>query len=220
MADTPNSKDTQKAAPKRDPRILILAAFIVVVIGGGIAALAYMGVSNRTVYIDRSQISAPLSDLAPATAGVLKAVYVSEGQVIPPNTVVAQVGTQLLKSTGGGLVVTVNNNIGKLVSPTAAVVTTLDPAQLRVIGQVQEDKGLIHIKVGDPVTFTVDAFGGKQFTGVVDSVAPTAQSGDVVFSVSDNRQEQDFDVKVNYDPQLHPEIKNGMSAKMWVYKQQ
>lgn len=197
----------------------MLAAFIVLVIGGGIGATMYLLATSKTVYIEKSQITAPLAPLSSSVGGTLKAVFVSEGDVVPPNTVVAQVDTELIKSTAGGLVVTVNNNIGKHVDPNSPVVVTIDPKELRVVGQVQEDKGLTSIHVGDPVSFTVDAFGGKKFVGVVDTVSPISASQDVVFSVSDKREEKDFAIKANYDVSLHPELKNGMSAKMWVYKQ-
>ncbi len=210
--------DTKEKKPL-DRRILALAAFIIVVIGGGIGALAYITASSKTVYIDDATISAPLVDLSPTDPGVLNAVYVSEGQIIPPNTVVAEVGTELLKSTAGGLVVTVNNNIGEEVSPTDIIVETVDPTQLQVVGQVQENKGLVDIAVGDKATFTVDAFGGEQFPGIVSEVSPTAQSSDVVFDVSDQREEQNFDIKVQYDTSLYPQLKNGMSARIWVFKQ-
>lgn len=216
----PAEHPTEKKAKKRDSRVLVLAAFIVLVIGGGIGSFAYITVTSKTVYIDKAQISAPLVDLSPTMSGTLKAVFVSEGDIIPPGTVVAQVDTELIKSTEGGLVVTVNNNIGKSVDPSSPVVVTIDPLQLRVVGEVQEDKGLVDIHVGDVVAFTVDAFGGRAFAGTVDSVAPTAQSSDVVFSVSDKRQEQSFNIKVDYNAPVHPELKNGMSAKMWVYKKQ
>lgn len=219
MTHSHNSHHAHTKEKKRDSRVLVIAALIVIVIGGGIGALAYGIASSKTVYIEKSQLAAPLVDLSPTVAGTLKAVFVSEGDVIAPNTVVAQVDTELIKSTSGGLVVTVNKNIGKLVSANTPVVVTIDPAELRVVGQLQEDKGLTDVHVGDPVSFTVDAFGSKKFEGIVDAVAPTAQSGDVVFSVSDKRQEQDFDVKVQYDHAAHPELKNGMSAKIWVYKQ-
>ncbi len=104
-------------------------------------------------------------------------------------------------------------------TPTDAVVTTIDPTQLQVVGQLEEDKGLASVQVGDTASFTVDAFGSKQFTGVVSEVSPTANSGDVVFAISDQRQEQDFDVKVKFDTQANPQLKQGMSAKIWVYKQ-
>jgi multidrug resistance efflux pump len=200
-------------------RALIVAACIVVVLGGGIGAFAYFSAANKTVYIDQASISAPLVDLSPTDAGVLNAVYVQTGDLVPPNTVVAEVGTDLIKSTAGGLVVTVNNNIGKTVASSDVVVAMIDPSQLRVVGQVQEDKGLVDIVPGQRAVFTVDAFGGQTFDGVVDSVSPTAQSSDVVFNVSDQREEQDFDIKVRFDTAAYPQLKNGMSAKIWVYKQ-
>ncbi|HWB34152.1 MAG TPA: efflux RND transporter periplasmic adaptor subunit [Candidatus Paceibacterota bacterium] len=201
-----------------DRRSLAIAAFIVVVIGGGIAALAYLGVANKTVYIDKASISAPETSLAPTTGGVLQHTYVSVGDIIAPNTVVAQVGVELIKSTNGGLVIDARTDLGTSISPGTAVVTTIDPSALRAVGEVQEDKGLTDIKVGDTATFTVDAFGGQKFTGIVDEVSPTSNAGDVVFSVSNNREEQNFDVKVRFDTTQYPQLRNGMSAKIWVYK--
>ena len=82
--------------------------------------------------------------------------------------------------------VTVNNNIGKSVGPTDTVVATIDPNALRVVGELDENKGLNLIKVGDPVSFTVDAFGGQEFTGVVDEIAPTANQTGIVFNISNS----------------------------------
>jgi multidrug resistance efflux pump len=93
----------------------------------------------------------------------------------------------------------------------------IDPTALRVVGTIDENKGLSAIKVGAPVSFTVDAFGNKSFTGIVDEISPTANDTSVVFSISDQRPTNRFDVKVRYDVAAHPEFKNGMSAKMWVY---
>ena len=209
----------QKEKKGADRRVYALAAAIVVVIGGGIAVLAYIGASSKTVQIDNASLSAPLVDLSPTVPGVLNAVYVKPGDIVPPNTVVAEVGTELIKSTAGGLVVTVNNNIGKSVSPSDFVVATIDPRALRVVGQVDENKGLNRIKIGDLVAFTVDAFGGQQFTGVVDEIAPTANQTSIVFNISNSRETQQFDVKARFDTAAYPQLKNGMSARMTVYVQ-
>ncbi len=195
----------------------ILAAGILVVLGGGIAGLTYLLVSSKSIMIDKAQISAPIVTLSPTAPGILRAVYVNEGDVLAPNTVVAQVGVELIKSTSGGLVVTANNNIGKQVTPQDAIVSIVDPLELRVVGQVDEDKGLASIHVGQPVTFTVDAFGGKKFTGVVDEVSPTSHASGVIFNISDKRPTQTFDVKVRYDNAQHPELRNGMSVREWIY---
>jgi hypothetical protein len=39
-----------------------------------------------------------------------------------------------------------------------------------------------------------------------------------VFSISDKREEREFEVRAIYDTNAYPELKNGMSAKMWIYK--
>ena len=198
---------------------LMAAAGLVLVVGGAIAGVAFLLVDQQRVYIDKAQIAAPQIVLSATSNDTLKQVFVSVGDTIAPNTVVAQVGTELVKSTSGGIVIMTDKDIGSIVGPTTAVVTIVDPSALRVNGQVQEDKGLASINVGDRAVFTVDAFGSKKFEGVVSEVSPTSHASDVVFSVSDKRQEQTFDVKVSYDVSKYPELHNGMSAKIYVYKQ-
>lgn len=215
MNETQNT-ETQRAP--LDRRVLAIAAFLVVVVGGGIAALAYLTVSSRMVYIEKARIEAPVVNLAPIAQGTLRALNVSAGQVVPPQAVVAQVGVELIKSTQGGLVLATHGDVGKLVNPGETVVEMIDPAQLRVVGQLQEDKGLADVHVGQVAKFTVDAFGSETFTGVVEEISPTASTGDVVFSISDKRQERDFNVKIKYDTTALVQFKQGMSAKIWVYK--
>jgi multidrug resistance efflux pump len=208
-------------APKKKTNrtVYIIAAAIVVVLGGGIAGFAYIKAASHIVSIDNATLSAPIVNLSPTAPGVLNQVYVKPGDLLPANTVVASVGTELIKSTSGGLVVTVNNNIGKSVAPSDTVVATIDPNALRVVGVLDENKGLSSIKVGDPVTFTVDAFGGQTFNGVVDEVSPTANATGIVFNISNSRETQQFDVKARFDAAAYPQLKNGMSARMTVYLQ-
>jgi len=200
-----------------DRRVLVVAAFLVVVVGGGIAGATYLSVSAKTVSIDKAQIEAPEVDLAPVAPGTLQVFFVTPGQVVPPNTVVAQVGVELIKSTAGGLVLSTNGDVGNLVPAGQTVVAMIDPSQLKVVGGVDENKGLSRIKVGDPVSFTVDAFGGQQFTGVVDEVSPTSNQSGVVFNISSQREIQQFDVKARFDTAKYPQLKNGMSARMSVW---
>lgn len=200
-------------------QLLMFAAGIVLILGGTIAGGTYLATSSKTVYIEKAHIEAPEVLLTSISGGVLRHTYVSVGDVIAPNTVVAQVGVELIKSSTGGLVIDSRTDTGASIAPGTPVVTTVDPSQLRVVGQVEEDKGLKDIHTGEPARFTVDAFGSKQFTGVVSEVSPTSRSGDVVFSISDKRATESFDVKVSFDTAAHPELRNGMSARLWVYKQ-
>ena len=195
-------------------RVMMLTAAFVLIIGGAIGGGAYWLASRNQVSIENSQVSAPQIDLASQSAGILENIYVKEGDVIGVNTVVARVGEELIKSKVAGLVIAVQNDTGKLFNPGQAVVSMIDPSELRVVGQLDENKGLKDVQIGDPATFTVDAFGSKQYYGVVDEIAPAARSGDVVFNISDQRETQSFDIKVRFDTSAYPELKNGMSAKI------
>jgi multidrug resistance efflux pump len=76
---------------------------------------------------------------------------------------------------------------------------------------------LDQIKVGQVVSFTIDAFPGKTYWGYVDEVAPTAKTSQLSFSISSERPTQQFIVYARFNSAKYPEIKNGMSAKMTVY---
>lgn len=217
----PPASSTAATAPARAPVGLSRRLFlyggvgIAIILAGGVAA--YMIVSSHRVSIDTASIEAPLIPLAPVAGGRLNAVYAHEGDLLSANAPVALVGTEVVKAKVAGLIVKVNDTVGAQIAPGAAVVTMIDPSALRAVGEVDENKGLSQIKVGDPVSFTVDAFGGRTFSGVVDEIAPTANASGVVFNISNARQVQQFDVKARFDTSAYPELKNGMSARMKVY---
>ena len=93
----------------------------------------------------------------------------------------------------------------------------IDPNELRIVGTLKEDAGFSKIKAGNPVTFTLDAFKGQTYTGVVDEISETSKDSSVVFSISDKREVKDFTIKIKYDNAKHGEFKNGMSSKIKVY---
>ena len=142
--------------------------------------------------------------------------------MVAANQPVALVGSDVVEAQTAGEIVTTNNNIGQYMNTLTGqgtVATMIDPTQLRVVGNLDENKGLDNVAVGDAATFTVDAFGGQVFKGVVDEVAPTSEQSDVVFNISDARPTNQFAVYVRFDPSQYPQLKNGMSARIWVYTQ-
>ena len=211
-------KKEEKEVKKLSDRLHLLSAIIagLVVIGAGI--FIYLKISGGSIYIENSQVTADKIDLASPAGGTLNNVYVNEGDQVNADTVVAQVGNALVKSKVSGLIIFARQDIGKIVAPGETIVSEIDPNDLRVVGRLAEDKGLKNVSVGMAAVFTVGAFGGKKYDGVVDEVSPTSRAGDVVFSISDKRQEQEFNIKVRFDLTAYPELKNGMSAKLWVYQ--
>jgi len=211
----PNDNKQPKKNDRRKFLIIGLVAFVVI---GGMAGIIYYLYLQTSIYIDLSEINAPTINLSSKTGGTLKAVMVKPGDYVGENTPVARVGDELVKSDKAGLIITVNNNLGKNFQPGETVVAMIYPEDLRAVGHISEDKGLSQIQIGQTVIFTVDAFGSKKYFGVVDEISPVANQQSVVFNISDQRPENQFDVKVRFNINAYPEFKPGMSAKMWINK--
>ncbi len=194
---------------------VLIVLFLIAIVSAGIIYLNYS--SSRT-YVENSQISAPEIVQKPVTAGVLEKVFVKEGDLVKEDMTVAIVSGNPIKAKADGLVIYVNNVPGQTVSAADTIVKMIEPDELRVVGRLEENKGLSDVKVGQHVLFTADAFNSKNYYGEVELISPTSREGDIVFSISDKRQEQQFNIKVKYDVAAYPELKNGMSAKMWIYK--
>ena len=212
------SKENEAAQASKEKRKLLIAALVALFLLAGLGGGIYLVFTSKRIYIDKSEISAPTTALSPAKAGILEQLFVNPGDWVEANSVVARVGDDLIKAKNAGQVIATENNIGTIFSPGQAVVTMIDPEELRVVGHLEEDKGLNKVQVGQPVIFTVDAFGAINYTGVVDEISPTSRASGVVFNISDKRQVKEFDIKVRYNISDYPELKNGMSAKIWIYK--
>ncbi|HZS42795.1 MAG TPA: efflux RND transporter periplasmic adaptor subunit [Candidatus Paceibacterota bacterium] len=194
-------------------RNIIIGAIILVIAIGFI----YWFSNRNKISTDNATVSAPEIALSADTPGILRELYVREGDIVTPNQAVARVGDQLIKTNVGGVVVKTTDTIGTLFNPGQAVVTMVNPNDLRVLANVDENKGLVRISAGNRVVFTVDAFGSRKFEGTVESVIPSAVESQVVFNVSDKRETRQFTVKIKYDVDAYPEILNGMSAKVTIY---
>jgi multidrug resistance efflux pump len=199
-------------------RNLIIAAVVILAIVGGFFGYRYWSDAQTRIYLENAEVSAPVISVGPSLAGVLQDVYVKQGDMVMTDQHLFNVGGKITTAVSSGIVTSVQNTPGQIVSGASAIVQMYDPQSLRVVGHVQEDQGLKDIHVGQKVTFTVDAFGSKEYQGTVESVANIPDTSSVVFSISDKRQEKDFSVKVDFDLNAYPELVNGMSAKMWIHK--
>jgi multidrug resistance efflux pump len=153
-------------------------ALLIILVSVGLIYWRVLG--SRTI-IENATISGPQIDLAATTAGPLEEVFVNEGDQVAANAVLARVGNELIKAKTAGIIINVKKDIGELFTPGVPVVSMIDPNELRVVGQIDENKGLSDIMVGQAATFTVDTFGNQKFTGVVDEIKPSSNDSSVVF---------------------------------------
>jgi len=211
----PLQSETGKKHLFKRPWIHSLISFVVIF--GVLAGFLFWQTKKNTVFIENSNLEAPIINLAPSSPGVLNALYVKEGDQVEANSQVALVGSQIISTKDGGIVSGAPVVLGSYFSPGQTVVSIVNVAEMKVVGQLEETKGLDSIKAGQRATFSVDAFPGKTYVGVVDSVSQTADNTGIVFSISDKRPTEIFDVKVRFNVADYGELKSGMSAKITVY---
>jgi multidrug resistance efflux pump len=215
-----SNNSTVENVPKKEnlfkkPWVRSLIAFVVIF--GLLGVFLFWQEARSTVFIENSNLEAPIINLAPSSPGVLNALYVKDGEQVPANSQVALVGSQIISTQDGGIVSSAPEVLGSYFSPGQTVVSVVNVAQMKVVGQIEETKGLNEIVAGQRATFTVDAFPGKSYEGVVDEVSAVSDDTGVVFNISDQRPVEKFDVKVRFNIADYPELKSGMSAKITVY---
>jgi multidrug resistance efflux pump len=200
----------------KEPKTMRAILVIIVAIGLIGGYLFYEKLRDR-VNIEDSLIQAPIITISPEAPGKILDIKVYEGEKVKRGDALAVVGTNSLNAYQDGLVVSTNNAIGSIASAQTPVVQMINFADMRVAGTIDENKGLNRVKVGQAVSFTVDALPGKTFWGYVDEISPTAKQTQLQFSVSSERPTQQFLVYAHFNAYAYPQIKNGMSAKMTVY---
>jgi multidrug resistance efflux pump len=193
--------------------ILVILFLIILTVG----FLVWTNIHSR-IYIEKAYVTAPIITISTPTPGVLHKIYVTAGEAVGNHKAVALVGENKLYTDTGGKVISILDVPGQIVTAQDKLVEMIDPSKFRIIGQIDEDKGLSDIRIGQKVIFTVDAFGSKKYEGTVSEIAISARQQDIVFSISDKRQIMQYDISVKYNVDKYPELLNGMSAKMWIYK--
>lgn len=169
------------------------------------------------IFIDHSQVQAPVIIISPSTSGKIQEIAVKEGQNVEVGDTLAVVGSETIRANTEGLIISANDLTGSVANQQTQLIQMIRPVNMRVIGTIDEDKGLNSIRVGQVVSFTVDALSGKTYWGYVDEISPSAVAPAFSFSTSTERPTQQFTVYAKFDSTKYPDIKNGMSAKMVVF---
>jgi RND family efflux transporter MFP subunit len=84
-----------------------------------------------------------------------------------------QVGNTVITAPISGVVSDRQVSAGDVVQPGALLFTVVDPSSMRLEGSVPAEQ-LSQVRLGAPVTFTVNGYPGRTFTGKVTRVNPTA----------------------------------------------
>jgi membrane fusion protein, multidrug efflux system len=112
-------------------------------------------------------------DIEQARRGAISANAVLADARARLSTAQKQVGNTVISAPISGVVSDRPISSGDVVQPGALLFTVVDPSSMRLEGSVPAEQ-LSQVKVGAPVTFTVNGYPGRTFTGRVTRVNPTA----------------------------------------------
>jgi multidrug resistance efflux pump len=191
--------------------VIIIVMFLL------LGAFTFWKMTVGQIKTDNASIEAPIINLSPTTLGSLESIYVKVGDNITANTPVAKVGDETITSKVSGVVVSLNHQEGQIFTPGQPVVSMINLDEEKIVAKIDENKGFKNIKIGQPVIFTVDAFGNKKYEGIIDEVSPISDDNSIVFNISDKRATKQFDIKVRFDTNKYSELKVGMSAKITIF---
>lgn len=116
-------------------------------------------IADRDVEAARTQSQAAQSQLADA-----KARFAVAAQQLDKTTI---------RSPIAGVVSVRSVSAGDLASPGAPLFTIVDPSSMRLEGSVPTDQ-ISAVRLGMPVTFTVQGYPGRSFTGRITRINPVA----------------------------------------------
>ncbi len=195
--------------------IIVICAVCILILSIGLFYF-YLKTTGR-IYIDKSLIQAPVISVSPSLPGKVQEIDVKEGQTVTSGDTLAVVGSETLRARTDGLIISATDLTGSAVNQATQLIQMIRPINIRVVGTIDEDKGLNDIKVGQVISFTVDALPGNTYWGYIDEISPSAVAPAFSFSSSSERPTQQFTIYAKFNSTQYPNIKNGMSAKMIIY---
>ena len=118
-----------------------------------------------------------------------------------------------IKAPADGMVEAIDLRPGDLVGANAPVIAVMDLSQLWVRAYVPENR--MSLKVGDPVSVTVDSFPGEKFPARITFVSRQAEFTPGNVQTPEERSKQVFRIKVTLDAG-RDRLRPGMAADVWL----
>lgn len=166
-----------------------LTILALVILGGGAFGVKSFLDSTRFVTTDDARIDGDVLKVSPEISGRVTEMRVKEGDSVESGETLARLDEKntslqnrdsaLVKAPGAGMILKKFVSVGESVAPGQRVFLLADMQNLFVSARIEETK-VNRIKVGEPVTISVDAYPGQELKGIVEEVGFASDS---VFSL-------------------------------------
>lgn len=163
-----------KQGMRRSSKIAIVVIVLIAVAAGIAFGANYLINSSHYVTTDNAQIDGTQIPIVAPTSGTLVGWTGNQGAVLRPDQVVGRVEIdggyvrpqRSIRAPAAGTIAVDNTTEGAYVQAGTQLAVAYDPRDVYVTARVDETD-INDVRVGQRVDFTVDAYGGRSFSGSV-----------------------------------------------------
>lgn len=212
-------------------KIILIAILVIMVLSGGGIGGYYWYQGANFVTTDDARIAGDIYRVMPRISGKINTLGVKVGDTVVADQIVGQqditnlsnslLDQAALRAPIGGTVIQTAAKVGEVVSPGQSVAMIVDKSALYVSADIEETK-IKKIKVGQPVTFTLDTYAGKEFQGKVYEIGQaTASTFSLLPSTTTSgnftKVTQRMNVKISIDDHQGLDLAPGMNAVIKIH---
>jgi Multidrug resistance efflux pump len=160
---------------KKFKKVIIVLLFVVV-IGACAGGFYYFSVSANTLKTDNAKVTAKMYTITGASSSKLLEWNISKGDFVVKNQVLGRQETlPNISSPVDGTVVKCDAVAGEPASPASQLAVIADTDNM-YIGVNIEETEIAKVAVGQKVDVTIDAYGGRVFSGKVTEIDSATQT--------------------------------------------
>lgn len=160
---------------KKFKKVIIVLLFVVV-IGACAGGFYYFSVSANTLKTDNAKVTAKMYTITGTSSSKLLEWNVSKGDFVVKNQVLGRQETlPNISSPVDGTVVKCDAAAGETASPASQLAVIADTSNM-YIGVNIEETEIAKVAVGQKVDVTIDAYGGRVFSGKVTEIDSATQT--------------------------------------------
>ena len=155
-------------------KVMAVLSALVLSGGGGIAFALWHNAGF--VATDNARVTTTLIAIAPSAPGPLERFTIREGSHVRENEILGWVENgEAMRSPIGGLVIHTSAVQDQHVSPAEPVAVIADVNNIHILANIGESD-IGRVRVGQPVTITIDTFGRQRFAGYVRNIGRITQA--------------------------------------------
>ena len=157
-------------AKKKSGRAMFAAVIaLLALIGGGITVFML----QRTPHVStgNARVTTDLITVMAMTPGKLERFTLYEGRPVHEGEILGWIQHgESFRSPVDGIVVNTNVTLGQYILPMTVLATIADTSNMHIQANIYETN-IQNVRLGQPVTVTIDAFGSRRFNGYVSNIS-------------------------------------------------